>query len=111
MRFAARARWQRDYYRLLSEANAYSCRAFDGKGLLFGQIGLDIQPCRINCKFYSLAADVLKDCVPVVRDLHSRETGVKIKADLSFISVSGHEVYIKETLLILRKRRSVRRIG
>lgn len=61
----------RDYYRLLSEANAYSRRAFDGKGLLFGQIGLDIQPCRINCKFCSLAADVLKDCVPVVRDLHS----------------------------------------
>ena len=47
----------------------------------------------------------------IVRDLHSRETGVKIKADLSFISVSGHEVYIKEALLILRKRRSVRRIG
>ena len=39
----------------------------------------------------------------IVRDLHSRETGVKIKADLSFISVSGHEVYIKEALLILRQ--------
>ena len=39
----------------------------------------------------------------IVRDLHSRETGVKIKADLSFISVAGHEVYIKEALLILRK--------
>ena len=39
----------------------------------------------------------------VVRDLHSRETGFKVKADLSFISVSGHEVYIKEALLILRQ--------
>ena len=34
-----------DYYRLLAAANGYSRRAFDGKGMIFGQIGLDAQPC------------------------------------------------------------------
>ena len=58
----------RDYYNLLAEANGYSRKAFEGKGLLFGQIGLDIQPCRINCKFCSLAADFLKGCTPFIRD-------------------------------------------
>lgn len=48
-----------DYYRLLAAANGYSRRAFSGKGLIFGQLGLDAQPCRINCKFCSLAKDAM----------------------------------------------------
>ncbi len=46
------------YYRLLAAANAYSRQTFLGKGIVFGQIGLDNQPCRVNCKFCSLAAAV-----------------------------------------------------
>ena len=48
----------REYYDLLATANNYSRRTFDNKGIIFGQIGLDNQPCRINCKFCSLAATV-----------------------------------------------------
>ena len=59
----------RDYYALLATANEYSRQTFHGEGFLFGQIGLDVQPCRINCKFCSMAADVLKDRTPVVRSL------------------------------------------
>ena len=44
---------------------------------------------------------VVRSCV--VRDLHARETGVKIKTDLSFISVAGHKVYVKKALFILRQ--------
>lgn len=58
-----------EYYSLLAAANGYSRKAFDGKGLIFGQIGLDIQPCPVNCRFCSLAADVLKGRSPIIRDM------------------------------------------
>lgn len=47
----------RAYYGLLAEANQYSRQTFENKGFLFAQIGLDAQPCGINCKFCSLAKD------------------------------------------------------
>lgn len=56
-----------DYYRLLAAANGYSRRTFEGRGLIFGQIGLDRQPCPVNCRFCSLAQDVLGDCPAWVR--------------------------------------------
>lgn len=56
-----------DYYRLLSLANAYARKTFEGKGLLFAQIGLDRQPCHVNCKFCSLASDQLGDDTIIIR--------------------------------------------
>ena len=47
----------RDYYELLGVANDFSRRQFDNKAMIFAQIGLDMQPCSVNCKFCSLAAD------------------------------------------------------
>ena len=58
-----------EYYSLLAAANGYSRKAFDGKGLIFGQIGLDVQPCPVNCRFCSLAADVLNGHAPIIRDM------------------------------------------
>lgn len=49
----------RDYYELLGVANDFSRRQFDNKAMIFAQIGLDMQPCSVNCKFCSLAADVM----------------------------------------------------
>lgn len=45
------------YYDLLWRSNAYSRSAFSGAGRVFAQIGLDAQPCKVNCKFCSLARD------------------------------------------------------
>lgn len=45
------------YYQLLQQANAYSRSAFQGKGYVFAQIGIDAQPCDVNCKFCSFARD------------------------------------------------------
>lgn len=59
----------REYYAILAQANAYSRKAFGNKGIVFGQIGLDRQPCRVNCKFCSLAADQLRGCRPLIRSL------------------------------------------
>ena len=80
----------RDYYNLLAEANGYSRKAFEGKGLLFGQIGLDIQPCRINCKFCSLAADFLKGCTPFIRDL---DDTVQLAKQLADAGVRNYSIY------------------
>lgn len=44
-----------DYYTLLFIADAYARKTFQGKGMVFAQIGLDSQGCHINCKFCSLA--------------------------------------------------------
>ena len=49
----------RDYYELLGVANDFSRRQFDNKAMIFAQIGLDMQPCSVNCKFCSLAADAM----------------------------------------------------
>ncbi|MEG0304405.1 MAG: radical SAM protein [Oscillospiraceae bacterium] len=44
-----------EYYKLLYMANEYSRITFGGRGMIFAQIGIDAQECRINCKFCSLA--------------------------------------------------------
>ena len=80
------------YYRLLCAANQYSRSAFQGRGLLFGQIGLDLQPCSINCKFCSLAADVLKGCTPVIRSV---EDTVRQAAELAAAGVQ--DVFLMTT--------------
>ena len=59
----------RDYYELLYFANQYSRQVFEEKGLIFAQIGLDLQPCGINCKFCSMAKDSMCGKDDFVRSL------------------------------------------
>lgn len=82
----------RAYYSLLAQANEYSRRAFGGKGLLFGQIGLDLQPCRINCKFCSMAMDVRKGCAPVIRTV---EQTVQQAKDL--VAAGAQDIFLMTT--------------
>lgn len=49
-----------EYYALLAAANDYARRTFENQGIVFAQIGLDAQPCRINCKFCSLSQDAMQ---------------------------------------------------
>lgn len=58
-----------DYYALLQTANAYARATFVGKGVVFAQIGLDAQPCRVNCKFCALSVDAQCGKAPVVKTL------------------------------------------
>lgn len=61
-----------EYYAILAEANRYSRKAFQNRGLLFAQIGLDAQPCGINCKFCSLSKDTFGDqpvCIKSVQEV------------------------------------------
>ncbi len=46
-----------EYYRILSRANAYARTAFQNKGIIFAQIGVDAAPCSVNCRFCRLASD------------------------------------------------------
>ena len=59
----------REYYDLLATANHYSRKTFENRGVIFGQIGLDNQPCRVNCKFCSLAAAVREKSPCTIRSL------------------------------------------
>lgn len=43
-----------DFYKLLSAANYLSRTEYNNKGLVFAQIGLNAEPCSVNCKFCSM---------------------------------------------------------
>lgn len=43
-----------DLYQLLYYANHYSRNTFNGKGYVFAQIGINAQPCSVNCHFCSM---------------------------------------------------------
>ncbi len=45
-----------EYYRLLYLARKYSEETFGNKGYIFAQIGINAEPCSINCDFCSMAA-------------------------------------------------------
>ena len=44
------------YYKLLYYARKQSVEAFGNKGYVFAQIGINAEPCSINCNFCSMAA-------------------------------------------------------
>jgi biotin synthase len=43
-----------EFYELLAVANELTREAFDNKGLVFGQAGINAEPCTKNCRFCSL---------------------------------------------------------
>lgn len=43
-----------DYYRLLSVANELTRTEFENSGLVFAQIGLNSEPCSVDCRFCSM---------------------------------------------------------
>ena len=82
-----------DYYKLLATANNYSRTSFSSKGTVFGQIGLDNQPCRINCKFCSLAANVREKLPCQIRSIedtvHEAKTMVDAGVDDVFLMTTA----------------------
>lgn len=45
-----------EYYQLLYQARKQSKEAFGNKGYVFAQIGINAEPCSVNCSFCSMAA-------------------------------------------------------
>ncbi|MEG0910434.1 MAG: radical SAM protein [Ruthenibacterium sp.] len=70
----------KDYYDLLYTANAYSRAAFDGRGVLFAQIGLDAQSCPVNCKFCSLSQDLRCDLPAEIKSISDTVEEAKLLA-------------------------------
>ncbi len=58
-----------EYNLLLSVANEYSRQTFSNHGIIFAQIGLDMQPCHVNCKFCSLSQQAQMGKASVVKSL------------------------------------------
>lgn len=71
----------REYYELLYLANSYSRKTFREEGLIFAQIGLDMQPCGVNCKFCSMAKDSMCGKDGFVRSLEEVVEEAKVLAD------------------------------
>lgn len=46
----------RDYYRLLYVSNRLSRKKFGNRGYVFTQIGINAEPCSVNCAFCSMGA-------------------------------------------------------
>lgn len=67
-----------DYYNLLFTANQYSRKTFSNKGIVFAQIGLDSQPCHINCRFCTLAKNSMKNKQCIVRSIDDVVNSAKV---------------------------------
>lgn len=46
-----------DFYKLISFANEMTRSEYNNKGFVFAQIGLNAEPCSVNCKFCSMGKD------------------------------------------------------
>jgi biotin synthase len=46
-----------EFYHLLYLARNYSVETFGNRGYVFAQIGINAEPCSVNCKFCSMAAN------------------------------------------------------
>ncbi|MDR3540937.1 MAG: radical SAM protein [Desulfosporosinus sp.] len=72
-----------DFYRLLSAANYLSRTEYNNKGLVFAQIGINAEPCSINCKFCSMGQNHYS--LPVT----GRKTIDEIVLELDLLLSSG----------------------
>lgn len=71
-----------EFYTLLAESNALSRRTFGNRGYVFTQIGINAEPCSINCKFcsmgsthYSLDSQWDKTSEELIEELSLLQTG------------------------------------
>lgn len=72
-----------EFYKLLSTANYLSRVEYDNKGLVFAQIGINAEPCSVNCKFCSMGQDHYS--LPVT----GRKTIDEILSELDLLITNG----------------------
>ncbi len=71
-----------EFYELLSVSNALTRSKFGNRGYVFTQIGINAEPCPINCKFCSMAAKYYS------MDSQWEKTAEEICSQLSFLQQS-----------------------
>lgn len=71
-----------EFYELLAVSNALSRRKFGSKGYVFTQIGMNAEPCPINCKFCSMAAEHYS------MNAMWKKSADDLKAELSFLQTA-----------------------
>lgn len=92
-----------DYYNLISAANELTRQEFNNKGYIFTQLGINAEPCSVNCKFCSMGKDHYvmeskwrKDLTIILKDI---EALVKAGIDDLFIMTTA-DFPIEQVLLI-----------
>ncbi len=86
-----------DFYRLLAVSNALSRKKFHDHGYVFAQIGINAEPCSVNCKFCSLAADHYsldskwkKDLETLIDEVRRLKNGYN---DLFLMTTADYSIY------------------
>ncbi|SDG30132.1 radical SAM protein [Desulfosporosinus hippei] len=75
--------YSEDFYKLLATANYLSRTEYDNKGLIFAQIGINAEPCSVNCKFCSMGQDHYS--LPVTQ----RKNIAEILSELDLLLTNG----------------------
>lgn len=80
------------FYKTISLANEYSRKAFNNKGVIFAQIGLDLAPCTVNCQFCNLAYDNFNEANSSKMSLDNI-----IKEVNNFVCCGANEIFLMAT--------------
>ena len=82
----------KEYYEIIELANHYSREAFNNKGIIFSQVGMDAQKCDVNCKFCSLAKDSYDNDEKNIKSIED------ILAEVSYLVEQGsNEIFLMTT--------------
>lgn len=83
-----------DFYKIISVANEMTRSEFQNKGYIFAQIGLNAEPCPIDCKFCSMGKSHYSMETTWRKDINS------IKENLQECEIPGGFLHIKNLRII-----------
>ncbi len=81
-----------EFFTLIEKANRYSRKTFANKGTIFAQIGLNAEPCTVNCTFCNLAAQNFGSLTPYQMSLQNTIDTVK-----SMLNAGANEIFLMTT--------------
>lgn len=81
-----------NYRRLTALADAYSRNTFNNKGIVFAQIGIDAQPCPVDCKFCSFACGSMNQATKSIKT----DTEI-VELAKQLVSLGAHELFLMTT--------------
>jgi len=77
---------------IFSLANKFTKEAFKNKGYVFAQIGIDAQPCSVNCKFCSMGANHY-----VMESEWCKDTATVLSEVSNFVSANVDDIFLMTT--------------
>lgn len=99
-----------DFYKILSLSNEMTRSKFNNRGYVFAQIGLNAQPCSVDCKFCSMGKSHYSMETTWVKDTDTVLSEVKDLVDNGmddFFLMTTADYPVKEYLEIAKKIRTV----